>query len=125
MNIVKIPAGKRTPEVELNPNGSLRIKGRSIHENIRDFFKPVEEWIGDYVGNAPGEVTTIDINLEYFNSATAKALLNILQKLIRVQLKSRKLVVNWYYEEGDEDIQERGEYFASVLKIPFNFREVR
>jgi hypothetical protein len=125
MNIVKIPAGKTTPEVELNPNGSLRIKGRSIHENIRDFFKPVEEWVGDYVGNDPAEVTTIDINFEYFNSATAKALLNILQKLIKVQLKSRKLAVNWYYEEGDEDIQERGEYLASVLKIPFNFREVR
>jgi hypothetical protein len=125
MNIVKIPAEKTTPKVELNPNGSIRIKGRSIHENIRDFFNPIEEWIGDYVDNDPAEVTTIDVNLEYFNSATAKALLNILQKLIRVQLKSRKLVVNWYYEEGDEDLQERGEYFASVLKIPFNFRVVR
>jgi len=123
MKIVKIPAEKTTPEVELNPNGSLKIRGRSIHENIRDFFKPIEEWIGDYVSNEPVEVTTIDINLEYFNSATAKALLNILQKLVRVQLKSRKLVVNWYYEKGDEDIQERGEYFSSVLKIPFNFKE--
>ena len=109
----------------MNPNGSINIKGRSIHENIRDFFKPIEEWIGDYVGNEPAEVTTINIRLEYFNSATAKVLLNILQKLLKVQLKSRKLVVNWYYEEGDEDIQERGEYFASVLKIPFNFREYR
>ncbi|NMC39196.1 MAG: DUF1987 domain-containing protein [Bacteroidales bacterium] len=125
MNIVKIPAEKTTPEVELNPNGSLSIKGRSIHENIRDFFNPIEEWVVDYVSNDPAEVTTIDINLEYFNSATAKALLNILQKLIRVQLKSRKLVVNWHYEKGDEDIQERGEYFASVLKIPFNFKEFR
>ncbi|HOW09145.1 MAG TPA: DUF1987 domain-containing protein [Bacteroidales bacterium] len=125
MNIVKIPAEKTTPEVELNPNGSLSIKGRSIHENIRDFFNPIEEWVVDYVSNDPAEVTTIDLNLEYFNSATAKALLNILQKLIRVQLKSRKLVVNWHYEKGDEDIQERGEYFASVLKIPFNFKEFR
>ncbi len=125
MNIVKIPAEKTTPEVELNPNGSLSIKGRSIHENIRDFFNPIEEWVVDYVSNDPAEVTTIDINLEYFNSATAKALLNILQKLIRVQLKSRKLVVNWHYEKGDEDIQERGEYFASVLKIPFNYKEFR
>jgi hypothetical protein len=38
-----------------------------------------------------------------------------------VTLKNKKFVVNWYYEEGDEDILERGEYFSSVLDIPFNF----
>jgi hypothetical protein len=30
-------------------------------------------------------------------------------------------MINWYYEEGDEDIIEKGEYISSVLDIPYNF----
>lgn len=122
MNQMKIPSSKTTPEVELNPNGIIKIKGRSIHENIRDFFKPVEEWIEDYVNNEPAGMTSVEINLEYFNSASTKALVDIFQKLVQVELKGGKVVVNWFFEEGDDDMQEKGEYFASVLKIPFNFR---
>jgi hypothetical protein len=48
-------------------------------------------------------------------------LIQLFQKVSRVQLKNKKYIVNWYYEEGDEDILERGEYFSSVLNIPFNF----
>jgi len=30
-------------------------------------------------------------------------------------------VVQWYYEEDDEDILERGEYISSTLNIPITF----
>jgi hypothetical protein len=43
-----------------------------------------------------------------------------LQKITYVALKNKKFIVNWYYEDGDEDILERGEYFASVLDVPIN-----
>ena len=33
----------------------------------------------------------------------------------------KKYIINWYYEEGDEDILEKGEYISSVLNIPFNY----
>jgi hypothetical protein len=31
--------------------------------------------------------------------------------------------VNWYYEEGDDDILERGEYYSSILDLEINFIE--
>jgi hypothetical protein len=34
-----------------------------------------------------------------------------------------KLIVNWYYEEGDDDILERGEYYESILGIKINYIE--
>lgn len=123
MNEMKIPATKSSPEVILNPDGVIKIKGRSIHENITDFYKPVGEWVNEYI-KVPADVTYIDINLEYFNSASAKVLISLCQRLSHVQLKYKKFIVNWYYEEGDEDILERGEYFSSVLNIPFNFIKV-
>ena len=72
----------------------------------------------------PPASTTVEVTLEYFNSASAKLLINLLHKLSLVRLKNNKFIINWYYEDGDEDILERGEYFSSVLKVPFNFIKI-
>lgn len=120
MKEYKIVASKNTPEVYLHPDGLIRIQGRSIHENVTDFFSPVDEWVSEYI-QKPADFTRVDINLEYFNSASAKVFIQILQKITYVTLKNKKFVFNWYYEDGDEDILERGEYFSTVLDVPFNF----
>lgn len=120
MRELRIPQGKNSPEILLDPAGIIKIKGRSIHENVVEFLKPAEEWIDKYIENPP-ELTCVDITLEYFNSASARAIIRLLQKIMLVQLKHRKFIFNWYYETGDEDILERGEYFASILGVPFNF----
>ena len=123
MNELKITATKSSPEVILNPDGIIKIKGRSIHENMIEFYKPVNKWVDEYI-QEPADITCIDINLEYFNSASSKILINLIQKFSHVQLKNKKFIINWYYEEGDEDILEIGEYFSSVLRIPFNFNRI-
>ncbi|HCC71050.1 MAG TPA: nuclear pore complex subunit [Bacteroidales bacterium] len=123
MDQIYIESTKSSPEISLNPTGTLRFKGRSIHENAQDFFESVISWVGKYI-NDPADTTFVDIQLEYFNSATAKYIIVMLQKLKEVRLKDKKYYVNWFYEEGDEDILERGEYFASVLDMEFNFVEI-
>jgi hypothetical protein len=120
MKEFNIQATRNTPEIILSPDGSIKIKGRSIHENVAEFFMPVESWITDYI-KEPAVITRVDMNLEYFNSASAKVFIHLLQTLTYVTLKDKKFVFNWYYEDGDEDIFERGEYFSSVLDVPFNF----
>ena len=124
MEELRISPTKNTPEIILNPQGIIRIKGRSIHENVTDFFEPVEDWISAYI-TVPAEITSVDMNLEYFNSASAKVFIHILQKITYVTLKHKKFIFNWYYEEGDEDILERGEYFALVLDVRFNFIKLK
>jgi hypothetical protein len=124
MEELRISPTKNTPEVILNPEGIIRIKGRSIHENVTDFFEPIEDWISEYI-KAPSEITSVDMSLEYFNSASAKVFIHILQKITYVTLKHKKFIFNWYYEEGDEDILERGEYFASILDVKFNFIKLK
>ena len=124
MEEFKILPTRNTPEIILNPEGMLRIEGRSIHENVNDFFLPVEDWVSGYI-DVPAEVTYVDINLEYFNSASAKVFIHLFQKITYVIQKNKKFIFNWYYEDGDEDILERGEYFSSVLDVPFNFIKIR
>ncbi len=123
MDELRIPATKTTPEIILDPKGIVKITGRSIQENIADFFIPVEEWLCEYI-RMPQQVTVIDINLEYISSACAKVLVHIFQKIAYLQLNSRKYIINWYYEEGDDDIQERGEYFSLILGMPFNLIKI-
>jgi hypothetical protein len=123
MDELKISQTKNTPEIILNPEGTIRIRGRSIHENVTDYFSPVEDWLSTYI-DMPAEVTCVDMNLEYFNSASAKVFIHLLQKITYVTLKHKKYIFNWYYEDGDDDILERGEYFASVLDVPFNFIKI-
>lgn len=116
----RISPTKTSPEVILSPNGIIKIKGRSIQENVSDFFEPIDTWISEYINN-PADLTCVDMILEYFNSASAKMFIHLLQKLTYVQLKDKKFIFNWYYEVGDEDILERGEYFSSILDVPFHF----
>ncbi|HPY67909.1 MAG TPA: DUF1987 domain-containing protein [Bacteroidales bacterium] len=120
MKELKIEPTKTSPEIILSPEGSIRIKGRSIHENVIDFFAPVEKWLAEYI-QSPADITCVDIILEYFNSASAKAFIHLLEQIKRLSLKNKRYIINWYYEDGDEDILERGEYFSSILEIPFTF----
>ena len=123
MQVLKISPTKNTPEILLDPEGKIRIKGRSIHENVIDFFAPVEDWITNYIVN-PAQMTVVEMNLEYCNSASAKVLIHMLQKITFVALRNKKFVINWYYEDGDDDILERGEYFSAILDVPFNFIKI-
>ncbi len=123
MKELKFSPTKNSPEILLSPDGIIKISGRSIHENVAEFYAPVEVWVSEYI-ETPADITYCDINLEYFNSASAKVFIHLLQKIIYVTLKDKKFVFNWYYEDGDEDILERGEYFASILDVPFNFIKI-
>ena len=124
MQEVRIPPTKNSPEIIMNPDGIIKIRGRSIHENVTEFFKPVEAWITEYIEN-PADSTCVDVMLEYFNSASAKMFITLFLKITYVSLKHKKFIFNWYYEDGDEDILERGEYFSAVLDVPINFIKIR
>jgi len=120
MKELKIPSTKNSPEIRLSPEGLVKISGRSIHENVGEFYSDVETWLNEYI-KSPADMTCVDMNLEYFNSASAKVFIHLLEKIKHVTLKNKKYIINWYYEDGDEDILERGEYFSSILDTPFNF----
>jgi hypothetical protein len=117
----KILSTKFTPEITLNPDGFIRIKGRSMmNGDLKDFSEQVNEWINEYLCN-PAESTSVDIRLEYFNQSNFKTYFDLLKKIAIIKLMNKKYIVNWYYEEGDDDILEKGESISSALDIPFNF----
>jgi hypothetical protein len=109
-----------TPEVLFDPAGIIKVKGRALVVNNTEVPDEMMKWIDAYLDDPP-EITTVIIAVEYLNSFSTSILVSILKKLTRVILRSKKLVIQWYYEEDDEDILERGEYIASTFNIPINF----
>lgn len=116
----KIISTKGTPEISLNPDGNIKITGRSINCNIPEFYSQIESWIDEYICN-PAELTIVDIFLEYFNTSTFKFYYSLLKKIDSLKLKDKKFIINWFYEEGDEDILEKGEDISSAICVTFNF----
>lgn len=124
MESINIQGSPKTPEVNFNgETGVLEIKGRSIPENSIEFYKPLVDWLDEY-SKIPLDVTEVNIQLEYFNTSSSKCILDVFKKLENVHKSGSKVVINWSYEEDDEDMLEAGEDYQSILKIPFNMIEI-
>lgn len=122
----KISATKNTPEVILDPKGTIKFSGRLIPENAEEFFNPIKEWISEYFYD-PADITCVEICLEYINSAGTKYLLGIIHKITHIHLKKNKgkFIINWYYNDEDEEMLEKGRFFSSDLDLPFNFIKIK
>ena len=124
MELISIEGTPKTPTVHLDPNtGVISIKGRSIPENSIEFYKPVVDWLDQY-GQEPKELTTVNIQLEYFNTSSSKCILDVFKKLESLKKDRNEVVINWYYEEDDEDMLEAGEDYESIIRVPFKMIEI-
>jgi len=109
----------KTPSIILEADkGRLEFSGRSIPENSIEFYKPVVEWVDTYL-ERPRDRTLIVIKLEYFNTSSSKSLFEIFKKFENIFKSGKTVLVRWFYEQEDEDMQESGEDFRDILKIPF------
>jgi hypothetical protein len=117
---VHILPTNKTPEILLNPEGIIKIKGRAIDESITKVPDQIVNWIDAYISN-PAELTEVIIALEFLNSFNSIILTSTLKKISQVILHGKKLVIHWYYEEDDVDLFERGEYISSNINVPFEF----
>jgi hypothetical protein len=124
MELVNIEGTPKTPTISLNSEtGTIEIKGRSIPENSIEFYKPIVDWLDEYA-KAPKEKTVVSIQLEYFNTSSSKCILDVFKKLENLKKGKNDVVINWYYEEDDEDMLEAGEDYESIIKVPFKMIEI-
>jgi len=121
MKSLSIEGTPKTPSVLSDVNlGLIEIRGRSNPENASEFYRPLIDWVDEYVRN-PLVVTTVNIELEHFNTTSSKCILSILKKLESSMDSTRDVVVNWYYDKNDADYRETGEYYEKMTELHFNF----
>jgi hypothetical protein len=119
MDELRIESTEDTPSIAFNENGNLSMSGRSLPEDAFSFYEPVLNWLKAYSAN-PAPQTIININLEYFNTASAKQVFKIVTMLSEIG-KKQKVTVKWHYDEGDKDMHASGERFSKLSDIPFEF----
>jgi len=125
MEQLEIEGSAKTPDIKLNAEaGNIEIKGRSIPENSVAFYKPVIDWLSEYENNSPDQ-TTVNIQLEYFNTSSSKCILDLLKKLEGINNGKSNVHINWHYEEDDEDMLEAGEDYEAILNLPFKMIEIK
>ena len=123
MELLSIEGTPKTPTVTMNPNtGVIEIKGRSIPENSIEFYKTIIDWIDEY-SKSPQPNTVVNIQFEYFNTSSSKCILDVFKKFEMLK-KDKAVVINWYYEEDDEDMLEAGEDYESIIKVPFKMIQI-
>ena len=78
--------------------------------------------MNDYFLN-PVDETVMNIKLEYINSGSSKYMLELLRIMKVNYNKGKKVLVKWYFEEGDESIEELGQHYEQTMQIPFEIIE--
>jgi hypothetical protein len=123
MEPLRIEATDKSPFVSFDPgSGVLELSGRSIHENASRFYEELYHWVDRMAARPPGKID-VRIALDYFNSSSAKYLLDILKRLDDLHATGgSKVMVEWTYEIGDLDMQEAGNDYKELLDMPVRVR---
>ena len=118
MTVLNLEGTEDTPKILLDKKNQIfELSGRSLPEDSAEFFQPVLDWLENYKSESlPSTVFTF--KMEYFNTASSKLILDILSKLEEIN----GTMVEWYYHEDDEDMQEAGEEFSELVDVPFSFK---
>jgi hypothetical protein len=124
MENLHLEGSAKTPSINFDAAaGKLELKGRSIPENSVEFYKPLNDWIDTY-GKAPVAETAVDVKLEYFNTSSSKCILDLFKKLESISGDRTNVIINWYFEEDDEDMEEAGQDYQAIIGLKFNIIEV-
>lgn len=110
-----------TPYILIDEENSyMRFEGESFHENVIEFYKEVSDWLNQYL-KTNFQQFTFDCKLKYFNSSTAKLLLNMLLEMDENVSKANKVIVNWITTKDNDIMIECGEDFGEELEqLEFN-----
>ncbi|KMO29350.1 Fe-S oxidoreductase [Methylobacterium variabile] len=113
MDRIQIPATSRSPLVDFDfEAGHLLLRGESYPEDAAAFYGPLLQALRRCL-ETDGAPLTFDVALSYFNSSSAKALMNLFMPLEDAAADGRPVTIRWLYAEGDESIAEAGEDFAA------------
>ncbi len=124
MEKLHIEGSAKTPSVSFDGQaGVLEMRGRSIPENSIEFFQPLIDWVDTY-GATPNTKTQVDMKLEYFNTSSSKCILDLFKRLEKINNNDSEVIINWYYETDDEDMEEAGEDYAAIVGLDFKILEI-
>jgi len=118
MNDLIVERSQETPEINFNSmTGVLKISGRAYSNDIKVFYKQMDSWLTEYLSE-PAKITTIELQLEYYNSIFIKLLFQFFEKGKTVSLKGGKLNIIWLHQKDDEDSSDDAVRISRIINLP-------
>ncbi len=111
----------KTPMIHFSAiDGVFELKGKSIPENAIVYYKPLIAWLDEYIQN-PVANTKLTVQLDYFNTSSSKCIVDIFKKLELIPKNGKgQASITWKHDAIDDDMQEAGEDYKSIINIPFH-----
>jgi hypothetical protein len=119
METLRLDPTDDSPQVILDKeNNQFEISGKSLPEDVVDFYQPVLDWLGNYRSD-PNPRTEFTFKLIYFNTASSKLILDILLILEEMIEEGKEVMVKWLSMQRDEDMHEAGKEYDEMVDVPF------
>lgn len=117
MNTITIAKTTRSPEINFDFGANrYAIKGESYPEDVSAFYGHLLEKIETHFSTLTGTEISFRFELIYFNSSTAKILMELFELLDEAGKRGNTVTVTWAYEQDDDNVKELGEEFGEDLK---------
>ena len=128
MKSLVIKGAEFSPQITFNPKlPKFIISGESRPEDAGKLYGLVLNWLEAYLLERKQTATKknpgirFEFNLVYFNTVSAKYILEMLRLLHLSYSEGGDIKIIWYFKAKDEDMKESGEEFAKLVTIPFEF----
>lgn len=120
-----------TPEINFSPEENIFfIKGNSSPEDVRAMYYPVIEWVKSLASSiidgkslyfSSENPLKLTIDLEYFNSSSAKFLFDIFNELKQLTPAGIPVKIEWFHDKEDLDMREAGIDISLLLDMEFHY----
>jgi len=116
MDPINIAKTARTPQVDFDfVRNQFVIAGESYPEDVSAFYGPLLQQMADFLVGLSNAEIGFRFELIYFNSSTAKIVMELFEALEEAAVSGNQVVITWVHEAGDDNIKELGEEFSEEL----------
>jgi hypothetical protein len=116
-----------SPKVILDPDKNrFEISGESRPADVATFYEEIISWMDDYSHhlvktNESTEPVAFNLDFEYFNSSSAKYILDFCKQIGNVRASGKEVLVRWHYDDDDMDMLEVGREMSRMARFPFEY----
>jgi hypothetical protein len=129
MDSLIIEATEDSPLIKFDTaSNHFIISGESRPENASKFYTPIVDWIVKFEETLLSKkeagidsTLTFSFKLNYFNSTSAKYIMDIIFIIKELVSKDYKINVEWHYDKRDDDMLDAGKEFSDLVGLDFSY----
>jgi hypothetical protein len=116
MENINIAATGRTPALSLDLTDRVfLLEGESYPEDTKKFYEAPITQVQEFLAQSHVGPVTCQFKLKYFNSSSAKVLMDLFTSIESSAEAGNVISVEWHHIADDDNMQELGEEFSEEL----------